>query len=546
MKYYDFVEKTTKDLVHIESIVRQGNETNAAKYVYDFWKSLPYFQENPDDLILQKTQRDEVDRHSTICLIQGKGNSKRTMVLLGHIDTVGVDDYLERGLSPFDPDLLEEELKDISLPKEVKEDLDSGEYLFGRGALDMKSGVAGHMAIGKYFTEHLDELNGNLVLLAECDEEDGSRGVITALSQLVEWKEKYDLEFVGAINADYSTPYYPKDPNRYLYLGTIGKLLPTFYVTGSEAHVGQAFAGFDPNLLLAEITRMIDLNTDLSDTAQGETTIPPMSLRARDTKEGYTVQTALRAYGYYNFFTHGMSPEDVMEKMVYLAEDAFDKTIEYLNQQYKIHCEKTGFHHEELPWKRRVYSWEEYQQYLTKIHPTFPEEIQNFGKELHKKDPQLDMRDFAIMVMEEAFTTYDNDKSPLVLVSFTSVYSQNIELTGEDPNEKRLIESVRSGAETFNDAFGPIEVKYFYPYISDSSFLYYPKDGKGMDALAKNMPSWEVKYHHPLEEVKNISMPVVNIGTYGLDGHRWTERVHKRFTFEGIPLIAEHVIREML
>ena len=59
------------------------------------------------------------------------------------------------------------------------------------------------------------------------------------------------------------------------------------------------------------------------------------------------------------------------------------------------------------------------------------------------------------------------------------------------------------------------------------------------------MPSWEVKYHHPLPEIKDISMPVVNIGTYGMDGHKWTERVHKTFTFEAIPLLAEEVIRQM-
>ena len=37
------------------------------------------------------------------------------------------------------------------------------------------------------------------------------------------------MNYIAAINADYSTPYHEKDENRYIYFGTIGKLLPSFY-----------------------------------------------------------------------------------------------------------------------------------------------------------------------------------------------------------------------------------------------------------------------------------------------------------------------------
>ena len=43
----------------------------------------------------------------------------------------------------------------------------------------MKSGIAGHMYLIKYFSEHREELNGHLISLATCDEEDNSNGVIT-------------------------------------------------------------------------------------------------------------------------------------------------------------------------------------------------------------------------------------------------------------------------------------------------------------------------------------------------------------------------------
>lgn len=39
--------------------------------------------------------------------------------------------------------------------------------------------------------------------------------------------------------------------------------------------VGQAYGGLDPNLILSELTRLMELNTDLCDEAQGEVTVPP-------------------------------------------------------------------------------------------------------------------------------------------------------------------------------------------------------------------------------------------------------------------------------
>ena len=97
----------------------------------------------------------------------------------------------------------------FSLTPEVLADIESGDYMFGRGALDMKSGVVCHMHLVKYFSEHPEELDGNLVQIAECDEEDNSHGIITAIDYLLDLKKKEHFEYVACINADYSTNYMP-------------------------------------------------------------------------------------------------------------------------------------------------------------------------------------------------------------------------------------------------------------------------------------------------------------------------------------------------
>ena len=186
---FDKVKQLTEEMVAIPSINKEpGGESAVARYIQDFYMSLPYFQAHPEQVKCFQTKNDFVVRHSTLAYVKGtKGNSNRTVILIGHIDTVGVDDFGTIREYAFRCEELPAKLREtFVLPQEVIDDIESGEYLFGRGALDMKSGVAGHMYLIQYFSEHPEELDGNLLAIGECDEEDNSKGIITALDLLEE------------------------------------------------------------------------------------------------------------------------------------------------------------------------------------------------------------------------------------------------------------------------------------------------------------------------------------------------------------------------
>ncbi len=545
---YDEVKKITEDLIRVPSIVKTSGEKECAKKIMEFYNDLSYFKDNPEYLLMQQTENDEIERYNVIAMVRGtKGESRRTLLLMGHFDTVGVDDFGSIKEHAFNPDILPELLKKLNLGDDVNKDIDSGEYMFGRGGLDMKAGVASHMYLIKYFSEHPEELDGNIIAMAECDEEDNSHGAISCLKVLNEWKEKYSLEYISAINADYSTPYHEKDENRYVYYGTIGKMLPSFYVTGKETHVGQAFGGLDPNLIVAEITRLMDLNPDLCDEAGGEVTIPPISLKQSDFKDIYTVQTAISAYSYYNFFVHRMSPEDVMNKVKEKAVEAFDNVIEYLNHSYKRFCEIGGHVYTELPWETRVYTWDEFYNELATIHgDRFKIYIHNFAKELNEKNPAMDLRKFSVTVVEEAWK-WAVDKSPAIIIYFSSTFCARIEMLGESPREKALVSSVEESIKFVQDySDKPIVTKMFYPFISDMSFMGMSDSRESLKVLENNMPAWGSKYNHPIDEILEVDVPVVNIGTYGKDGHKITERLHMRYTFENMTNITYNTIKRLL
>jgi len=542
------VKDLTKELVRIPSIVKTSGESDVARWIYNYYLGLEYFKQYPEQVVLQETINDEIERHNAIAMVRGtKGDSNRTIVLMGHLDTVGVDDFGVNREAAFDPDKLPEVLKSLNVSEEVMKDIESGEYMFGRGALDMKGGVAGHMYMIEYFSKHPEELNGNLIAIAECDEEDNSHGIISALKILLKWKEQYGLEYVAAINADYSTPYHPLDNNQYVYFGTIGKLLPSFYVTGKETHVGNSFGGFNPNSLIAEINRKIDLNSELCDEAQGEVTVPPTSLKQTDTKVGYTVQTPLAAYSYYNFFTHSMSPKEVIEKVKGKAEEAFDDLLEYMDGEYRKYCEMGKHTYTPLPYRKRVYTWEEFYNELVTIHgDKFRLYLHNFAADLNKTNPSMDLRDFSVAVIQEAWK-WSVDKSPVVIIYYSSLFSSRIEMRGKTEMEKALLDAVKDSIALVQEhSEKPIVVKMFYPYISDSSFMALSDDPDELVALEKNMPSWGTKYNHPIEDILKINVPVVNIGTFGKDGHSLTERVHIKYTFENVPNMTYNTIRSLL
>ena len=547
---FEEVKRLTQEMVAIPSINKEPKgETAVAQYIYDYYMGLDYLKGHPERVKMFQTKNDFVERHSTYAYVKGtKGDSGRTVILIGHLDTVGVDDFGTIREYAFKCEELPEKLKEtFKLSDEVLEDIESGEYMFGRGALDMKSGVAGHMYLIKYFSEHPEELDGNIIAIAECDEEDNSKGIITALDELVELKKKEGFKYIACINADYSTNYSPGDENRYIYYGSIGKLLPCFVAFGKEAHVGQAFSALDPNLLIAEITKKMSLNTDLCDIAQGEVAIPPVSLKQMDTKGPYTVQTALTAFSYYNFFTHGWDPAQVLAKSREVAVEAFDEVVDYLQGQYEKFCRLSNVPYVPLPWKTRVYTWKEFYDYLAGIHgQQFEKAIKEFTEKLHQDDPELDLRLFGLRVAEEAWK-WCEDKSPAVILFFGSVFSARIEMTGKTDKEAALLNCVEAAVDKIRpEAQRQIKTRMFYPYISDSSFMAVCDDTLAVQALKDNMPQYGVKYTHDIDKIMEINVPVVNIGTFGRDGHMLTERVDMRQTFQNVPNITYETIKGLL
>ncbi|MGF9905347.1 M20/M25/M40 family metallo-hydrolase [Brevibacillus porteri] len=537
----------TDELVSIESIVNTTGEIAVATHLYEHLKSFPYFQKHPDQLILSRTVNDEVERYNVLAFVRGtREPSAKTVILMGHTDTVGIEDYNHLKDKACHPTALMDALKNEPLPALVSEQLESGDWHFGRGVLDMKSGVASHVYLLKYYSEHPEELAGNLMLLAECDEEDSSHGVLSSLKDLKKWREEHGFDYIALINSDFVAPRYDGDPNRYIYKGTVGKLLPSFFITGYETHAGSAFEGLDPNFIAAELTRQISYNPDLCDEAFGETPVPPVSLKQTDFKPTYTIQTALSAYVYYNFFIHSWSPKQVLALLKEQAEIAFENALTLLRERHRRFCEKSGQAWTPLPWKTRVLIYEDMKKELISEHgDAFLSHMKQF-KEALLQDKSLDVRMFSARVVEEE-VKWMKDRSPAIILFYSSLYSPRIELVGKDEREQNLIEALEQAVAAVQPDYAhPIVTRNFFPYVCDMSCVALSDDEEGILAIEENNPSWGSKHYVEYQDIRDINVPCINIGPYGYDAHNRFERMEIMYSTEVVPTVTNEMIKRLL
>ncbi len=539
------IEKLTVELTNVLSVVGTSGEIEVSNKIYSKFKEMDYFKKNPELLEFQDFIDDSLGRKNVVVTVKGrKGNSNKTLVLIGHSDTVGISDYSgfeEYATKPYE---LSEKLKELKLPEDALRDLKSGNWLFGRGIFDMKCGVATIMSIIEDITKDIDNFEGNLVFAAVGDEEGNSAGMLSLVSKLLELKRRNNFEYLAVIDTDYMAPRYEEDDRKYIYLGTVGKLMPSFYIVGKETHVGQPYKGLDPNLISSNIIRKIDKNIEFSDEAEGELSLPPITLKSKDLKEEYSVQIPKTANLYFNYATHSSTPDMVLEKMKKAAEEAFTETIDILCDRYEVFCETSKFPHTKLPWKSRVLTYDELYILVKKEHGEEIDRVMdNYKKEL-QLDESLDDRDFSLKVVEKLHSFWP-DKDPVIILYYSPPYYPHIYIDGSNEKERVLLESVSLAVESEKADYNVISKK-FYPYISDLSFVSAPQDKRVLSSLKDNMPALGSSYKLPIDEMQELNLPVVNIGPFGKDAHQYTERLERNYSFNVAPKLVYSTILNLL
>ena len=525
----------TKKLVSIASVNTTPGEHDIACYIESYLRDIPYFKEHPDQVIIQKLKNDFLDRRNVFALIKGeKGNSKDTIILHGHMDTVDVEDFGKLKYFAFDCDELINKLEKMNLDTEVKNDLSSGDWLFGRGTCDMKSGVAVFMVILKHLSKRVKEINGNILLSVNPVEENLHTGIIEGLEVLEDLKEKENLNYLFAINNDFICPLYPGDTKRYVYTGAVGKILPCFYIQGKETHVAQCFEGFDSSMVAAELVKLVNLNPEFCDGYKNEYTLPPSVLKMKDLKPKYNVQTSFTSFVYFNYFIHNASIKEILTKLKEKAKKALDNVLIDMNLKYEEYCKITKTDYKKIEYNTQVL---EYNEVYKLAKDVYEGDLHMYIKEITDKciNENMDKREIPLEITKK-LCLVAGIKIPTIVIFFAAPYCPHNTLKDEDEEEKKTYNEISKIVKEFSEnSSEKFEVMQFFPSLTDSSYLKIDDDNESLNMLIGNFPEYERLYNVPLRTIKKMNIPAINYGCYGKDAHKWTERVYMPYTFKVLP-----------
>jgi arginine utilization protein RocB len=583
--WYSQVKEMTSRLVRINSVSPSVEGENAC--AAEIYRLLEERGLKPGYWQIKKGQRRNV-----WAMMEGRGSSLGngripTVILLGHLDTADIQDY-GANTDPFDPEglcqaLLAQYQSNPSTDDELLQDVASGDWLLGRGCFDMKSGVSSQIAVMGELEKMKDQLRGNVLMLAAGDEEVESGGTISAVEDLIRLRAERNLEYIGVINSDYTAPREPGDNQRYIYLGTIGKLLACFYIRGCETHLGEAFRGLDANLIASELVCESNLNVDLCDEADGEITVPPVSLKMRDFKVRYEAQTPIGAVVHLSVLTHVATPQEVLVQAVGLASRALSRAnskrvIEWTRytarQSSYLALDDLGgrvWTYQQLlgATSRKLNITEEDLRhevehdafaYISKARHLLSKLNENERKYLIDNGQlvDIDSRERSLILVRSLVEiackqgVIDRNK-PFIVVFFAPPFFPPVRGVLDSPLSQAITETVATGK------FGDICFRSFYPYVSDLSYMRVDDTVyNSLPLLRANFPLWrdpeemddesrqDDLFSIPFTKIRELNCHVANIGPWGRDAHAKGERVFMPYSFETVPELIYRIVQRLL
>lgn len=190
----DAIIKLCSDLIKIPSENPPGDVTEVAAFIKDSLSASG----------AQVEIHEPEKGHINLVVRIGSAMGGNRLILNGHMDVVPAGDHSRWTIGPYSG-----EIRDG--------------YIHGRGATDMKGGLAGIIAATELLSRHQEQLKGQLILTAVCDEETiGTLGTMWLMSE-------------GKVSGDYCIVAEPTG-NHLVDVGMKGAFWLKIRVNGKPAH----------------------------------------------------------------------------------------------------------------------------------------------------------------------------------------------------------------------------------------------------------------------------------------------------------------------
>ena len=424
--------------------------------------------------------------------------------------------------------------------------MESGEWIWAKGAADMKGGLAIHMALLEEFSKQAmaGELEGSVLFIAVPDEESYSCGM-RAASRLIDClKEEKNLDYKLLINPE---PTDLVDGSQVMYLGTVGKTMPVIMVQGISSHIGHCFDGFNPLSVLTGIYQQTNGSMIFVDRYKDEATMPPTWLKMRDLKDVYDVSIPLRAMGYFTVLSLNSGPDDILKKLLAISDHIAAEEAAKLEQTYAQYKKINVFETKSgLGLKPRVYS---FNQLREELEQRDGKRFRDFYDQVYDEiagqiaSGSTNYPDGTTKLMEKVLD-FAGFTDPVVVIAFAPPYYPAVNGNMVRGKEFFATKAYDIVAGLSSQEGQPVSCQNFFMGISDNSYTAVTSGDGGNSDFAAEAPLWGQVYNINFDSIKKINVPAVIYGPIGKEYHKWSERVNKKSLLDTVPRVTRELIKQ--
>lgn len=536
-------DQIVKRIVETNSTTNSEQEIKMGQVIYELIESQPYFQNHSEQYGLYLMESDPLKRSIPWALYRTRNREAQTLVLAGHMDTVSIENYGSLQDCALHPDRLKQALSNEILPEEVRNDLESGGWMFGRGTADMKGGLS-------VFLQELfhvcaeDRLNCNLLFLALPDEETYSAGMRRAVGLLLNLKEQYDLNYQLVLMGE---SHIREDRQALYFDGTIGKIQVACVVKGTPAHVRYYYTGLNPILIAAQIVCDIDGNASLSEQVGTEKTPPPSFLYCRDTKTRYDVTLPESVDLALSFLTYRRTGMQILELLKENILHSVHTAAVRNTQQYQSWAATVPVASPAYTKGMSVLFYEELLDLAQKKHgETFSAYYQTA---LHSVSEELAQGTInfnsATLKMVHSVLDYLDSEDPMIILAITPPLYPGF--TNQDilPEGSPILSIPDRLCQFSKDVCNqPARYEHYFAGISDLSYCATTYTPAEQDFIHHNMPLWGKNYSIDFAGIAQLQIPVLNVGPWGKNIHTKFERVNLHSLLNECPTLIRWLIED--
>lgn len=161
------------------------------------------------------------------------------------------------------------------------------------------------------------------------------------------------------------------------------------------------------------------------------------------------------------------------------------------------------------------------------------------------QEEKMEMQTIAVYIMKEIYELSGFNK-PMIIVSFIPPYYPDVYPDFTQPKTKRLLEAMEDTMAYAKEKYNvSLRQRDYFMGISDMSYTGLDPN-KDFDQVFHNIVGANQMYTLPQEDLKRFSVPAIDIGGYGKDFHKSTERLSKEYNFDVLPELHIHLIDDLL